>query len=151
MKLSEAIFLGSMLKPQTRGSWHDDDGTCALAAALDALGQLPKSDRGYHWRVNRIWKWLKWPVKQAKCSACGGDKGTNMAELVMHMNDRHGYTREKIATWVKGIEDVLEQQLTIAPIKAKPVEALESKLAKKRQAKKAAEPVEIEAAALIER
>jgi hypothetical protein len=41
MRLSEAIRLGSMLKPQQRGGYLDRHGTCALGAASEALGMAP--------------------------------------------------------------------------------------------------------------
>ncbi len=38
MRLSEAIRLGAMLKPQGFNGWTDEDRTCALAAAGEAAG-----------------------------------------------------------------------------------------------------------------
>lgn len=45
MKLSEAIRLGSMLKPQGRGHLLFEDKTCALGAACEADGVPKSTDR----------------------------------------------------------------------------------------------------------
>lgn len=93
MKLSDAIRLGSMLKPQGFGGLRDHVGTCALGAAEDAVGM--------------IW-WVKFgshPALMATCPACG-DATTYDSNLntVAHLNDDHRWTREQIADWVATIE-----------------------------------------------
>jgi len=40
MRLSDAIRLGAMLKPQAYGGFHFEGRTCAMGAALDACGRL---------------------------------------------------------------------------------------------------------------
>jgi len=48
MKLSEAISLGSMLTSQAIGTFQDArGGRCALASAIDAIGQSPAALRSY--------------------------------------------------------------------------------------------------------
>lgn len=38
MRLSEAIRLGAMMRPQTFGALSDERGTCAMGAAYEAAG-----------------------------------------------------------------------------------------------------------------
>lgn len=107
MRLSEAIRLGALLKPQHFGDLWSSDGeaSCALGAALDALGTgygclrfEPPAD---------IDQWLN---GHATCPVCGvGDGGSVRRNVITHLNDRHCWSRELIATWVA-------QQETIAGV-----------------------------------
>jgi hypothetical protein len=148
MKLSEAIILGSTLKPQNIGGWYNGkDGTCALGAALDAVGKL-KSKGGWSDKVKKIWPWLKWPVTNFNCKACGRKHihVDDMEDVVIHMNDNHERTRESIASWVAEIENGLEVKLKLSgPIEGKELDHLESHLpAKKTRAKKTSKAKETE-------
>lgn len=112
MKLSEAIRLGAMLKPQAFGriSGPVDGprgpgdvlglrfvlGTCALGAAYDAgfIRQLADAD------VHDV---------EMYCPACGqwsygGEAVALVNHIVMHLNDEHRWTRERIADWVESVE-----------------------------------------------
>jgi len=132
MKLSEAIRLGSMMKPQAFGDyfrWESDteDGTppiasCALGAALDAIGEGhgPGSNG---WHLDAIVR-TTWPVlwQPTDCSAlgCGHACGVidacsvdgdgvvairrSVAKQIVHLNDYHKWTRDQIADWVATIE-----------------------------------------------
>jgi len=113
MKLSEAIRLGAMLKPQAFGSLFNGMGTCALGAAADAVGIL---DTDTHWfkrdkRAPEHWK----PVatSMAECPQCGADwplprtgafTKRDVQTAVVHLNNDHRWTRERIADWVATIE-----------------------------------------------
>jgi hypothetical protein len=90
LKLSEAIRLGAMLRPQDFGQYHSPLGTCALGAAEDA---------GFDFAVLRI------PNMWRTCPGCGVQADT-VRYLIVHMNDRHRWTREQIAAWV---EQTVEQ------------------------------------------
>lgn len=110
MKLSEAIRLGSMLKPQAFGSYRADGGTCAMGAAIDAIGGLVagKSDE-------------VWPIVAqgpAVCPECADVIHRHhhpynpyvvvcnpTGAMIIHLNDDHRWTRERIADWVQTIED----------------------------------------------
>jgi hypothetical protein len=95
MKLSEAIALGSMITPQAIGTFEDARGArCALAAAADAVGKSVLTLYSYDG-----WTWIK---GINSCPACGGKAPT--AEVISHLNDRHGWTRIRIARWVAEIE-----------------------------------------------
>lgn len=100
MRLSEAIRLGAMLKPQAFGTFRArtatrDDGaflglriiesTCALGAACDAGYKRSGIDQVHVW-----------------CPACSLRAGVLFH--AMHLNDTHRWTREQIADWVESIE-----------------------------------------------
>ena len=91
MKLSEAISLGSTLSPQAFGHYVDNrGGRCAWAAALEAMGIA---------RPDAQWNWTRRVVNCPHCQI------SNMvAALIIHLNDRHGWTRNQIAEWISTIE-----------------------------------------------
>jgi hypothetical protein len=109
MKLSEAIRLGAMLRAQGFGRLYTPDTgrTCALGAAADAIGALVVGVGEYGFDVVKTKVPIEWfwatktnvfcPVH--RCSyACRADG------IVMHLNDSHEWTRERIADWVATIE-----------------------------------------------
>lgn len=94
MKLSEAIRLGSMLRPQAFGGLFVANGSCALGAAEEAAGG--------RWML----LWLDHPSMFAPCPDCQRQiKGLGMdMPTIAHLNDSHSWTRERIADWVATIE-----------------------------------------------
>jgi hypothetical protein len=127
MKLSEAIILGSMMKPQISGSYYSKDGTCALGAALDAVGRLHRGKGGPSGRLLKIWPWLTWHVSGFKCKACGTRRpASDMQDVVIHMNDGHKRSRESIASWVAEIENDVEKAIRRDPFTKFQVSDLES-------------------------
>lgn len=94
MRLSEAIRLGAMLKPQIHGEYSTLEGSCALGAACDAAGSL----NGFREILMKV-----------SC-VCPGDvcwaepeKGV-LSSIIIHLNDAHLWTREQIADWVESME-----------------------------------------------
>lgn len=102
MKLSDAIRLGSMLRPRqvffemTRG----EDGACALGAAEEA---------GYNTDVLDA----DMP-KHVTCPVCGDNRSFSafhynygaiymISSFIIHLNDRHRWTREAIADYLDKI------------------------------------------------
>lgn len=103
MKLSEAILLGSMIKPQNHG-FGRKDSSCALESACDAVGLD-------HWSfTERYWEWLRGSVKCpiAGCTHPSFAKGYKnrsiYRDVVYHLNDHHRLSREAIAQWVAMVE-----------------------------------------------
>jgi hypothetical protein len=93
-----------MLKPQCFGDMHAHDKTCALGAAMDAEGLLDaweQSDRAI--AVFEYWK-LRYPVllTWAVCPVCHGERLT--IDTIVHLNDKHEWSRERIADWLEHIE-----------------------------------------------
>jgi hypothetical protein len=97
MKLSEAILLGAMMRPQAFRALFTDDGACALGGALLAVG----ATGGPALRsVRNRWPWAF--TVSANCPDCG--RSCPVFGVITHLNDNHCWTREQIATWVAGIE-----------------------------------------------
>lgn len=98
MRLSDAIRVGAMNKPQAFGCMEHAGHTCALGAAFDAVGLLFVSNRGDKAR-------LMFPEM---CSFVPGPCDCDIAGavecVIVHLNDGHLWTREQIADWVATIE-----------------------------------------------
>lgn len=97
LKLSEAIRLGAMLRPQARGGYFVKGGSCAIGAALEAIGMNSKClDAGP--------ALSRWPLARnvVPCPQCL-DSGTAWS-MAAHLNDHHQWTREQIADWVATVE-----------------------------------------------
>lgn len=105
MKLSEAIRLGAMLKPQGFGACLWDGRTCAMGAAYDAIGGLGVIDDGKGWgKALAVWPSLRIFLGR-ECHLCSDESPMpSEANVIAHMNDAHGWTREQIATWVQELE-----------------------------------------------
>ena len=116
MKLSEAIRLGSMMKPQCFGLMHDDGATCAFGAALDAIGKLHEcySEEPQEWHDTGAFI--------AECPQCHDTMryvDQYKANTLAHLNDTHRWTREQIADWVSTIEAQTEQPATEQPVEVR--------------------------------
>lgn len=95
LTLSEAIRLGAMLKPQGFGLTFGE-ATCALGAALEAVGATTQAD----WMpVYRLW-----PITSIRVlnPVCGREM--LLGSTCWILNDKHKWTREAIADWVEQIE-----------------------------------------------
>lgn len=103
MRLSEAIRLGAMLKPQGHGELVHHGRTCALGAALDAVGALCSDYDavGIRFPITR-------QVRLGLCPAPGCENYAHghatVMETVFYLNDSHDWTRERIADWVETLE-----------------------------------------------
>ena len=99
MRLSEAIMLGSTLSKQGFGVIVDADGNrCAYGAALQAVGKsIPQ--------LFTSWPWLNGGPMD--CPECG-QSTAKYAVVSTHLNDKHKWTRERIAEWVATVEPAEE-------------------------------------------
>jgi hypothetical protein len=103
MRLSEAIRLGAMLSPQTRGAFFKRRGqevaTCALGAAVEATGMEASGG---------VWQWpvLNTVVPPAELPdrLRGGSHPLRVFEVIIALNDRCGWTRTAIADWIEEFE-----------------------------------------------
>jgi hypothetical protein len=128
MQLSEAIRLGSLLKPQAFGVLFrknfGSNGTiiitsCALGAAVDAVADIDaNSDTLIRQSLTVIDTWWPWVndindtlVNYCYCPECG-QTSSSITYLITHFNDRHRWSREKIADWVVTAEppEVFEEK-----------------------------------------
>lgn len=129
MKLSEAIRLGAMMGPQVRGTFSKGNATCALGAAALAGGcrfELPR-EGAFPTRGNRPatmsvifpyeWMVIKQEHVCPEPHRVRFRKPMLVSRLIPHLNDYHGWSRERIADWVATIEPA-EVQATPAPCEA---------------------------------
>jgi hypothetical protein len=102
MKLSAAILLGSTMSPQAFREFQDKNGSrCAVGAALAAIGKPIKAKIAVG-VAEASWPWLT----RHDAFVCPGCHGVwrHVLGLIMHFNDVHGWTRERIAEWVATVE-----------------------------------------------
>ncbi len=131
MRLSEAIRLGAMMKPQGFGEPLSLNGhaTCGFGAAVDAIG-MPTRDvlEGEYVTNGRAGGFAKRGCKALiipaewnpfleefhlcpSCSAVSGNGMTrNGLQAITHLNDFHRWTRERIANWVE-LQELQEEFL----------------------------------------
>lgn len=119
MKLSDAILLGSTLGPQLYSWMYDltNEGTCALgAAALATIQNFQKLGCvALSGAIADRWPWLREP---AECPECGSSMligearvDFNVSMVIWHLNDRHRWTRERIALeFVRPLEAIYDNQ-----------------------------------------
>lgn len=107
MKLSQAIRLGAMLRPQAFNEYRSRHGSCAMGAAAEACGVLADSDAA----MSTLEKEFDAATPQTACPSvdCYPIK-RDITNLVVHLNDVHHWTRECIADWVETIEAAQEQK-----------------------------------------
>ncbi len=96
MKLSEAIRLGSTMRPQIFNATLRREGACALGAAALALG----CDE---YTVGRFSFSGTFPILKQLTSFQLGKE--TMQVIIIKLNDNERWTREKIADWVE-LEEV---------------------------------------------
>lgn len=118
MKLSDAIRLGAMMKPQAFNVFRNDHGTCALGAASDAVGGV------------NIKTFPIIDVDSAACPVCHQTWTTTPqtsagGAAIVHLNDYHRWTREAVADQVEIWEKEFEraQQPQAATVDHVPVSA----------------------------
>ena len=97
MRLSEAIQLGAMMTSQAFRTLFKGDGACALGAALLAVGVAPEQAGR---SVRKRWPWAF--AVNVNCPSCG--RAHLVCQVIVHLNDDHRWTREKIGAWVAEIE-----------------------------------------------
>lgn len=127
MKLSLAIRLGAMLRPQGKNNeamiwWVGERPTCALGAAMHALNLKNESViRQDAWITNSIYplivaryEWID--TLKVQCPACTDSR--RVIATIYSLNDTHRWTRERIADWVATVEpqDTAEPEHTIVEI-----------------------------------
>lgn len=116
MKLSEAIRLGAMLKPQAFNS-SGREGSCALRAAADASGlQDDLHSLLAYEGLKRRYPVLLRPVPACPVCWCWGTEDAHVLDIVWHLNDSHRWTRERIADWVATVEPAEPSEIVESPV-----------------------------------
>jgi hypothetical protein len=107
LRLSDAIRLGAMLRPQQAFYRLFDagtQGTCANGAAAEAVGLLDVSDPFRPRMIGIAPKDWWWSARdEGACPACPDFVDTT-TQIVIHLNNEHRWTRERIANFVESRE-----------------------------------------------
>ena len=100
-ELAQAIMTGVSRRPvQSFGEYFGEDGgSDALGAAYEGIFLLPRDVRGFHPRVWRLFDFLE---SSARHCPAGCHKYLPIAALMVHLNDDHQWSRERIAEWIRG-------------------------------------------------
>lgn len=98
--LSEAIRIGAKMRPQTFRAWFSNGGSCAVAAACEAIGIARYPNCVFLAPAPQEWQWARTP---AVCPECG-DRRPDVSTAMIHLNNEHRWTREAIADWVGIVE-----------------------------------------------
>ena len=108
-ELAKAIRLGAARRPQCFGSYFDErGGSCALGAAYDGMYELPRQAREpgeiVPRHLERLFHCLEDIVKRCPEKEAGAEvtcrKRLPLGAMIVHLNDDHGWTRERIAEWL---------------------------------------------------
>ena len=111
MRLSEAILFGAIASPQSSYGVADEPRACALHAAADALDINPLFDDLTRFAVLMVRFSLL--GDEHPCPACSWmrshwrrylNKERIVEDVVIHLNNDHRWTRERIADWIRMLE-----------------------------------------------
>ena len=103
MPLSEAIRLGALLKPQALDSEGWPMKSCALQAALEAVGKRVIHDT--YGITNYALLETLWPLLvRPAVNPVDGEGNPSLLVVIYRLNDSHHWTRERIAAFVEHIE-----------------------------------------------
>lgn len=119
---SEAMRLGAMMKPQGIGAALHEGKTCALGAAADAIGALNGVEKALDIEPRTLpWPWI-YDGAGVECPECGG-RCVNALNVIVHLNDWHKWTRERIADFIATIEPQETQTPQAVALLAEPSHA----------------------------
>ena len=101
MKLSDAIRLGAMLKPQASNGREWPDKSCVIQAGLEGAGWAAVDSEG-----ETLYSTLseQWPFTNIFIPHPVGQTRIPVYAILYNLNDHHRWTRERIADWVATIE-----------------------------------------------
>lgn len=111
--LAEFIRLGSTQGPQLFGQLHHDGATCAMGAALLAAGLLKDYGEFINcWNYDQVEQEFPTVYVASKCPECGYASSMTWATwgLIVHLNNEHRWTRERIAAFVETLEETQQQE-----------------------------------------
>ena len=108
MRLSEAIRLGAMLRPQGFEDFIRDSGegfvvSCALGAAAEAIGSPTVGDSDDAVAIIDAAFGSMLDIRR-RCPVPGCRVRRITGNVIAHLNDTHRWTRERIAEWVATLE-----------------------------------------------
>lgn len=100
MKLSIAIRLGAMLRPQAKELFFSGGGSCAMGAAIEAVGGNCSGSMQTFNDVLNHWPWLNTLI--IACPETGERRSA--FSIIGDLNDVCCWDRERIADFVDSIE-----------------------------------------------
>jgi hypothetical protein len=111
MKLSDAILISGMVKPQGRGpdSIGSSEAPCALGGALDVIG---KQRVGQH-ELNYQALCKAWPFLNQQAHHPVNGIMYDILSIVWRLNDVHYWTHVQIAEWVRTVEPQAEPETEV--------------------------------------
>jgi hypothetical protein len=95
--LSESIWRGAAMKPQSFRGLFDDGGTCAIGAAMDAIGKCGHMD--FLTAFPLLDELVECPTYQFTAP---------LHVVIAYLNNSERWSRERIAAWVATIEARLQ-------------------------------------------
>jgi hypothetical protein len=99
-ELGRAILAGAKRRPdQAFGDYYRGrNSSCALGAAYEGIYRLPDAADGVRpQRLDRFFDCLEGVVR--RCPE-GCKKKLPLGALIVHLNDEHHWSRERIAGWI---------------------------------------------------
>jgi len=99
-ELADAILHGAESRPeQAFGDYFvGRQASCALGAAYEGMYKLPRQVEGVRpLRLDRLFDCLEGTLRT--CPE-GCKKRVALGSMILHLNDDHHWTRERIADWV---------------------------------------------------
>lgn len=107
MKLSQAMRIGAKKSHQTTGQfWDGDGGTCALGAVLLGCGFVWNSNclsMIQNFQASNVLAetFPEVRTQRASCPCCNLIMNKQLGLLIIHLNDHHSWSRERIAGWLE--------------------------------------------------
>ena len=99
-ELAAAILDGAAHRPeQAIGHYYEGlHASCALGAAYEGMHRLPAEAEGA--RPRDLWRLFDCLENTLRTCPEGCKKRLALGSMILHLNDDHHWTREKIAAWV---------------------------------------------------
>jgi hypothetical protein len=102
-ELAEFIRAGAVRRPDQAFSdyYRGRSASCALGAAYEGMYRLPTQANGLRPTKDLEWFFDCLEGSVRKCPGGDGCKKTlSLASILVHLNDDHKWSRERIASWL---------------------------------------------------
>jgi hypothetical protein len=101
-ELADAILVGTERRhQQSFGTYFGPEGgSCALGAAYEGIYLLPRDVQGT--RPKRLDRFFDCLENVSRRCPAGCRKQVPIAAMIVHLNDDHRWSRERIAAWLRG-------------------------------------------------
>lgn len=103
-KLSDAIRLGATFREQCFGLFFEDQKSCAIGAALEALGLKENEYDALCERFPVMHERIQVPLELLKdrnyCLYSGAYPPIQLSSIIWRLNDHLKWSRERIADWL---------------------------------------------------